>query len=457
MRGVLAVLGAGALGCASPPGVVETTDATGTSWSSESGGASGTDAAEESSGDETTGEDDGSPGPCDDLECGHGDCVAGSEPMCLCDQGWIGDACDACGDGYVAWAGECIVEPNYIFVSEESFTGAVGLNPGESIIDHARDICQSEAAAAGLPGAFEPVFATPTEVAAPLTLAGSRGWIRPDGLPVVNRFDELVSEDVIAAPVLQADGVRTTREVWTGMVWENTTDEVVLGSDCLGWSSDGGMEDGGTGNPRLLGRITAYRNGSCKTDRSVLCMGTGADVEIRPPLPPSATDRILFVGPTVAPDAGLDGFDAACQEAHDATSPSGPERTFRALVGTLGNTPLSRVGAADARWVRSDGAEVAPTTGNFAAGSWEGFPVLEADGTRATAVYRFSGARQPGDAGEGDDCDGWTDASSIVGIVQRGLIDELRFAGSFFSGGCVSNTPTAVLCAEVRQFRDAGG
>lgn len=48
-----------------------------------------------------------------DLECGeHGACaVVLSSPRCVCDEGYQGEACDACAPGFVDQAGECVPDP----------------------------------------------------------------------------------------------------------------------------------------------------------------------------------------------------------------------------------------------------------------------------------------------------------------------------------------------------------
>jgi hypothetical protein len=47
------------------------------------------------------------------LDCGaHGTCtVSGSDGLCVCDEGWAGDACGECAPGYISYMDTCIPDP----------------------------------------------------------------------------------------------------------------------------------------------------------------------------------------------------------------------------------------------------------------------------------------------------------------------------------------------------------
>jgi hypothetical protein len=47
--------------------------------------------------------------PCAGVDCGHGECVDNEgSPECVCDEGWAGDFCDGCAEGYTDFGDGCV-------------------------------------------------------------------------------------------------------------------------------------------------------------------------------------------------------------------------------------------------------------------------------------------------------------------------------------------------------------
>ena len=112
-------------------------------------------------------------------------------------------------------------------------------------------LCQSEARAAGLTGAFRALLATAGNSAASRFNLDGPTWVRPDGIALTERAADLFQAPFLSAPIsLHADGtyLAASRPNWTGRAARGRLDG---GASCQGWTSNGSGASGRIGSPRF--------------------------------------------------------------------------------------------------------------------------------------------------------------------------------------------------------------
>jgi len=308
-------------------------------------------------------------------------------------------AADANEDAEPGDAGPDVREgANIAFATSRTVRGDFGgLGAGDAI-------CNEEAADAGLPGTYVAYLSTST-VDAIDRIAGSRGWVRPDGKPFADRPED-IAEGRIIYPL-----VRTARNVEAFAFGHHFTGSNVMGRKAIGrtcddWTSTTGDASGGS-----FGSSIAFSGGTgvrCADPPWLACLGVGKTFAL--PAPPQTQGRLAFVTKgDFTPGGGLAAADALCQAEATAAGRTG---TFRALLAADGATAASRFSTAGLPWVRADGLALAETAEAFLTKPQYDLPILySADGLTRFDSSRdyWRGAPAPFTPGTSEStCASWT-------------------------------------------------
>ncbi|MDD5307455.1 MAG: hypothetical protein PHU25_09060 [Deltaproteobacteria bacterium] len=337
--------------------------------------------------------------------------------------------------------------PNVVFVTSTAHaSNALGGLAG------ADAICAERAATAGLEGTYVAWLST-SEGDAKDRLAGSRGWVRTDGLPFADEVSDLTAGVIWYPPRLDELGneVDPLTFVSTGTSPDGTAHADLL---CNDWTyADAGVagDAGVTGDAEIGSAYggtdiwTNWGNAACDIPRALYCFGIGNDT---PVAPQPQSGRIAFVSAAAfMPGGGLAAADARCQAEAAAASLAG---TFRALLAAGSASAASRFSAAGAAWVRRDGVPVASSAAAFLGGE---LPVaaiaLAADGkTYLGNTGVWSGAAAVDETPGADmTCSDWTAATA----AEHGRGGRAGTTSPFFfdmdSNGC-GDTWIHLLCLE---------
>lgn len=223
-------------------------------------------------------------------------------------------------------------------------------------------LCNQLALDAGLPGTYVAWLSDGT-TNAPARLAGARGWIRPDGKPLVDTVADLVAGHLLYPIVLNESSVAYTAQsgVTTGTLGDGT-----LGTDCDNWGS---ISSGSTATSGIASTtFTTWTENlnlpsACDQPQPFYCFGTDHDVALQYA---PATGRRAFVSSEAwMPAGGTDGADAACQTAADTASLGG---SWRALLATTTAPAADRFNKDASTWVRLDGIALGPTASEVLSG-----------------------------------------------------------------------------------------
>lgn len=221
--------------------------------------------------------------------------------------------------------------------------------------------CQMAAAAGSLPGTFIALVSTTTQDAVN-RLAGSRGWVRMDGLPLLDQPSDLglgtLPRGVMFDPMM---GQHPGMFVLTGsdgmgrlVVGNNCTDFTVVGAQSVGGIADAAMHF-------MIGMTSSGCNGL------LYCFETGKSVAVSTVPPRFPVGRYVFTATSWDTTTGVAGADATCQSQAAAASLPG---TYQAVLATSTQSVIERLGALDGAWRRPDLASVTRTglaAGNYSA------------------------------------------------------------------------------------------
>jgi hypothetical protein len=256
--------------------------------------------------------------------------------------------------------------PNIVFVSTMFTTGGFG---GLSAADA---FCANDAAAAGLPGTFVAFLSTST-VDARSRLAGSRGWVTPDGTPIADTVESMLDGNRVFNPADQfADGTRSAGiSLWTG-----SSQAGRFAVACADWTTSAVSVSGNSSYLRSA-LISDGSTISCNANHRIRCFEVGHSAVVTPTV---SAGRYVFVSATGRTSAlGVAAMDNACNlEAQGAGLPG----TYRVGVSTS-TTPVSMRFTIDSRdWIRPDGTVIAgPTELFLGTNVLRSFAHQRADGT----------------------------------------------------------------------------
>jgi hypothetical protein len=269
------------------------------------------------------------------------------------------------------------------------------------------------AAAGGRPGNFVAFLSTSSTNAID-RLAGSRGWVRTDGVPALDTIDSAITNAQMFQPIDRDEhGVRVAygsgAAIWTG---SGTDGKYLTTISCQDWTNGTSGFDGALGDFAAAGGFLpgAGFGPSCDQRTSLLCFEIGHDVEVVAPTTP-ITGRIAFVSTPVAVSS-VASFDQQCTiDASNAGLPG----TYLAAVATTTSTIASRF-TLDARPIqRVDGALVATTAAGLL-GTTDPLTFINLTAAGGyVAEDMWTGAADPTSVGTAAaSCNSWTVSTSAV-------------------------------------------
>jgi hypothetical protein len=304
--------------------------------------------------------------------------------------------------------------------------------------------CASKAAAVGLPGTFLAFLSTST-VDARDRFAGSRGWVRVDGEPVIDRMDDLFGGKLYNPLVLDETGAIADPNVtnaWTGTEGDGSKAPVT----CSDWTN---MPLGAGRNGRIDGsipRVFASGMATCANfAHRLYCFEAGYGFTQGPRV---AAGRIVFVSTPFGPTTTMAALDAHCQSEANAASLGG---TFLAAVATKTTTVRDRFIAGLLPWIRPDGTVVATFSELFDATHLQSFVNQRADGTYLAATELVNGAGAGTSIGTtSSTCNDWASTNGAPILGSTGSIRKLALWANDTMGpptGTCTSLPS-LLCLE---------
>ncbi len=277
-------------------------------------------------------------------------------------------------------------------------------------------ICETRATEAGLPDPASYVaFLSITGASAITRLAGSRGWVRPDGLPVMDEPADLQAGEMFYPIAVTETGAQpTVTTVATG-----TRSDLSVGATCGDYTTLAGNVTAGNAydgtryfTDRRFGFAPFEPATACNEPAAIYCFGTGRDVALAPPPPPPGAGgaHVSSAMPAVGP-TGIAAMDAACGAGYVAFLPDGA------------NAALDRLGGFAGPWVRPDGVVVAENITQLAGERLLAPPLQTAIGLYVGDGRIWSNERTPDTAG-GFTCTDWTDAGG--GMARFSYLGRAR-------------------------------
>jgi hypothetical protein len=306
--------------------------------------------------------------------------------------------------------------------------------------------CASKATAAGLPGTFLAFLSTST-VDARDRFAGSRGWVRIDGEPVLDRMDDLFLGKLYNPLVLDENNTMADPNVinaWTGTEADGRKAAVT----CSDWTNAVLGEAGRNGRidatiPRVLsGGMSTCANFAYR----LYCFEAGYGFTQGPRV---VAGRRVFVSTPAGPVSTMAALDAHCQGEANAAALGG---TFLAAVATKTASVQDRFIAGLQPWIRPDGTVVAPTFSALFDGSHlQSFVNQRADGTYLVATELVNGAGGGTSIGTtSSTCNDWASTNGAPILGSTGSIRKLALWANDTMGpptGTCTALPS-LLCLE---------
>jgi len=300
---------------------------------------------------------------------------------------------------------------NVVFVTSTKLPQTFGAD-----FSGADSICMQRAAAANLPGTFVAFLSNDTTRAVD-RLAGSRGWVRRDGVPVVDAPADLFLGKILNPIILDENGLMVVpgTAVWTG------TDSLgdALGT-CSNWqdataAASATYGTAGDGYPFFTASASDFL---CDGVAALYCFEIGHAT----PVAPAATTagRVAFLGrPRTSAEVTLGALDNLCQT--DATS-NGVSGTFLAAVASGTGSVASRFTLDGQPWRRIDGTQIVPSAARlFDSTPLDSFINQTADGTYDNTLGDFITGAPDAYSQRTFNCTDWSYfGNSDVDVIGRG-------------------------------------
>ncbi len=217
------------------------------------------------------------------------------------------------------------VTHNLVFVTRNSYNLRV---LGQGAFDNN---CNGAASAAGLNNTSNDGFrawVSDEQTTAINDLAGARGWVRMDGLPVFDALTDIDAGRIFNPISIDEGGREVLAQVVTG-----THADASAGDHCSGWTGGGLVTLGqSTGGPTTW---TDHATPSCSTvlRAPIYCFQRTQNLALVLPPPPVGSKRLFVTRGSFTPGlGGLDRADALCA----AESPTDSSAPFRALLSRDG-------------------------------------------------------------------------------------------------------------------------
>ncbi|HTL39046.1 MAG TPA: DUF1554 domain-containing protein [Kofleriaceae bacterium] len=323
--------------------------------------------------------------------------------------------------------------PNTVFVTRTKYGADLGGLMG------ADDKCKMAADSVGLQGTYVAWLST-TTVDAIDRLAGSRGWVRVDGTPVLDRVD-LGLQTMFNGILLDETGSAVAGSIRTG------TNSIGRKSPaCADWTTTTGNDAiNGIAEEGIPGFTSGNTGTTCAAMIPIYCFGIGNVATVAPKSAMVTNPHLIFVSSQPRTTTGIAALDTLCQNDVAAASLAG---TFRAMVATTTTTIASRFTSDSRPVVRVDGTVVSPTMSDFLAGNTlSSFANQLTNGTYVGAIKVWTGATNPTATGSmAETCNNWNDLTAgLQGAAGNPSgISTLRFWDAYFTN-CSSQLPVFCL------------
>ncbi len=368
--------------------------------------------------------------------------------------GWSGSQCSGVEKTCVfTISGETRVNakfsppPNIMFVTSTKQSADLnGLLGADALCNQ-----RAKAVSPPLRGTYKAWLSTATASAAS-RMGPASGWVRPDGLPVFNRVEDLMFSKMFYPPRLDETGVDLGHvKVMTGTTSGGTHMEAVTSTTCGDYTS--------TSNPTdtfVLGGYASASNAaftdsltqSCQDEQRIYCMGVDYTATLTPPK--AVQGRYAFTTKdTWLPGGGIASADAKCQS--EATAAALPG-TYKALLATDGGSAASRftTPSGSLPWIRTDRIRVTGTAAAFfTTALFDLVPNLSADGTMYVGGYTaWSGAATMTAAGTpATTCLNWM-SGEFSATGRAGELGVTGTAGFFGGFETACNTYRFLVCLQ---------
>jgi hypothetical protein len=301
--------------------------------------------------------------------------------------------------------------PNYVFVTSVARTPAEidGLSGADAL-------CNERAMAGGIfySGPYVAWLST-SALDARQRLGNARGWVRTDGLPVVDRVSDLVAGRIYHPPLLDEFGTMNRGQTVTGTSPNGTRNTNSDRTFCNDWTENTNGETT-TGNPSAT--TDSWTSSGAPTCDSgpfhLYCFGVSRASPIEEP---AETGRLAFVTSASYLIGGAETPDAVCAAEASAADVAG---SFKAFIAFEGVSPASRFDLNGAPWVRPDGVRIVGDAGELASDSWLAPINVQLDGTYIGNYAVWFGAPRSDQPGSTSTCSDWTDddAQTYAGYLS---------------------------------------
>lgn len=221
-------------------------------------------------------------------------------------------------------------------------------------------ICQQVAMSAGLPDASYIALLATSSKSVIGRLQGSRGWVRTDGEPLLDRPDDISGLGWLHPLAADENGeLVNSGAVITG----SSADGTGIDANCSDFTDFSGTYEFGSTRREAQGLLATGAQ-SCDSDAHLYCVGLGKTAKLEYT---RAVGRLAFVSETARNGSfgGAPGADVICQQ--EATG-IGATGTFKALLTESGNSSGNRIQRDGEPWVRIDGVLLADSALDFLAG-----------------------------------------------------------------------------------------
>jgi hypothetical protein len=320
--------------------------------------------------------------------------------------------------------------PNIAFIGRGLFRGDFGA------LSAADTWCNAMAQDGGLPGTYVAYLGL-TGSPAQTRLTGSHGWVRPDGVPLVDQPDELVAGKLRST--LQVDQHRAFYDASaTVLVRTGAAADGGVGQNCNDWAGGAGATASG-GSNRLGGSQWASNTttGICTNGEPIYCFEVGQQLS-PPTFSIPSGGRVAFVS-----NARFDG--AATQATLDGECSLEAGRAMVAMRSRADAGSVAYVRLDAGTWYRPDGLKLYAQASDLNGTTQPLVPLnMLADGGIVTdSTLRAWTGGYPNLTSNG--CQNWTtDAGIPQGTV--GLVSDLTQTFNNVAASCAVQRP--VYCFE---------
>lgn len=316
---------------------------------------------------------------------------------------------------------------NIIFLTDQVYDGNLGGRDG------ADAKCRAAAIAANLVGNFVAVLGESgggTDALAISRISMARGWVRPDGKPVMTNAADLISGNQWY-PINQdqyGNDLSSSAEYWSGSEAAGG-----VGLDCNKWSGGAMANSGAFGHGQIAAGLGVSRQ-PCNKTVHLLCAGIDLRASITPP--PGTGKRIFVSTVLFGPSTkGRQAADDICTTEAVGANLAG---TYLAFLGTTTSSPISRFNSLDT-YQRIDGQPLGLL----------GAPPLSFINRSAgnTIVNSQVWAAAPG-AIPSANCQDWTPSAGSFGYLGRSNSAGSGAYSDYFMPSSNCSTSFRVYCVE---------